>query len=251
MDQQTRKALLDEHRPEAIRARLDQIRHSGYLPDLLLGGIDGCVTTVAVIAGALGAGVSGVVACILGLANLVADGFSMAVSNYQSTKAQKDLIERSRRTEELHIAHFPEGEREEIRQIFQRKGFEGETLQRIVETITADHQLWIDTMLSEELGLQRSQPRPIRSGLATFAAFVLVGAVPLVPLSAPWLAPAAQVALAMSLAAVVFFAIGLAKGWVLQMTVWRSGVETLLTGTVAAGLAFAVGYGLRQAIGLG
>jgi VIT1/CCC1 family predicted Fe2+/Mn2+ transporter len=217
---------------------------------VILGGIDGCVTTVAVIAGALGAGVSGAVACILGLANLVADGFSMAVSNYQSTKAQKDLIERSRRTEELHIAHFPEGEREEIRQIFQRKGFEGETLQRIVDIITADRQLWIDTMLSEELGLQRIVPRPISSGLATFAAFVLVGVVPLVPLSVPGLTTVAQVVVAMSLAAAVFFAIGLTKGWVLQMPAWRSGGETLLTGTVAAGLAFAVGYGLRHVFGL-
>jgi VIT1/CCC1 family predicted Fe2+/Mn2+ transporter len=251
MDQQTRKALLDEHRPEAIRARLAESRHGGYLPDLLLGGIDGCVTTVAVVAGALGAGISGTVALILGLANIVADGFSMAVSNYQSTKAQQDLIERSRRTEELHIAQFPEGEREEIRQIFQRKGFKGETLQRIVETITSNRQLWIETMLTEELGLQRSVLRPMRSALATFAAFVLVGVVPLLPLAAGWLTTKAQTALAMSLAAAAFFAIGLAKGRVLQNGAWRSGAETLLTGGTAAALAFAVGYGLRQAFGLG
>ena len=88
---------------------------------------------------------------VLGFANLLADGLSMAVSNYQGTKSQREQVEQARRKEEHHIEQIPEGEREEVRQIFARKGFEGGVLEKIVEVITQDRQLWIRTMLTEEL----------------------------------------------------------------------------------------------------
>jgi len=84
---------------------------------------------------------------ILGVANLLADGLSMAVSNYLSTRSQREEVEKARREEEKHIREFPEGEQEEIRQIFAAKGFSGDTLERIVETVTQNRKLWIDTML--------------------------------------------------------------------------------------------------------
>src|SRR3712207_1854807 len=75
-----REILEAEHRPEAVRQRLSVRRGPGYLGDAVLGGIDGCVTTFAVVAGAVGADFSGLVVVVLGFANLLADGFSMAVS---------------------------------------------------------------------------------------------------------------------------------------------------------------------------
>src|SRR3712207_3725854 len=75
-----RERLEAEHRPEAVRRRLSERRGPGYLGDAVLGGIDGCVTTFAVVAGAVGADFSGLVVVVLGFANLLADGFSMAVS---------------------------------------------------------------------------------------------------------------------------------------------------------------------------
>src|SRR3989344_3143159 len=62
-----------------------------YLPEFVYGGIDGAVTTFAVVAGAVGATLSPAIVLILGFANLLADGFSMAVSNYLSTKSQTEL----------------------------------------------------------------------------------------------------------------------------------------------------------------
>jgi VIT1/CCC1 family predicted Fe2+/Mn2+ transporter len=176
-----RSELELEHSPEAIRGRLAGLRQHSYLGDAILGGIDGCVTTFAVVAGTVGGGFPNIVAIVLGFANLLADGFSMAVSNYQNTKSQRDLVEEARRTEEQHIEHIPKGEQEEIRQIFASKGFEGVILEKIVEVITQDRRLWVDTMLTEELGLQIEGPRPVRAALVTFGAFFAVGIIPLLP----------------------------------------------------------------------
>jgi len=238
------------HHPEAIRDRLSMDPRPNHLGDMVLGAIDGCVTTFAVVTGAVGGGFSSDVIIVLGFANLLADGFSMAVSNYQSTKAQRDLLEEAARTEEQHIVHVPEGEREEVRQIFARKGFEGEMLERIVEVITSDRKLWIDTMMAEELGLPLETPNPMRAALTTLVAFVVVGLIPLLPFLIPGLTPR-QTFIASGIATgVAFFGIGSAKGRVLNRAPLRAGLETLLTGGAAASLAYLVGWWLRRVYGM-
>ena len=125
--------------------------------------MDGTVTTFAVVAGVAGAGLPRGVAIILGMANLLADGFSMAAGNYLSTKTDRELVDRARRVEEMHVEQVPDGEREEVRQIFAAKGFEGQILDEIVNVITTDRRRWVDTMLTEELGLRlRISQRPAR-----------------------------------------------------------------------------------------
>lgn len=239
-----------EHRPAAIQLRLEGVQQHSYLGDAVLGGIDGCVTTFAVVAGAVGGGFPAVVAIVLGFANLLADGFSMAVSNYQGTKSQRELVEEARLTEERHIAQIPEGEREEIRQIFGRKGFEGHTLEHIVDVITQDRQLWVNTMLTEELGLQVDGPNPLRAAAATFVAFFVVGVVPLIPFLLPALASSQMFMMSAIVTALAFFGIGMGKGFVLGRSIVRSGMETLLVGGIAAVLAYVVGAWLRATFGV-
>lgn len=250
MKAETSAKLRAEHLPEAVKARLQSSQPPQDIADAVLGAIDGCVTTFAVVAAAVGAGFPSPVALILGLANLLADGFSMAVSNYESSKAHLEFAEAARETEEEHIRQIPEGEREEIRQIFRNKGFADETLEKIVDTISQDRRLWVETMLTEEYGLQKVGASPMRSATVTFLAFLVIGVLPLLPLLFPRLDMQAQFWLSAALAALVFFGIGMAKGLVFRKSPIRAGIGTLLTGGAASSLAYLTGLFLRQLAGV-
>lgn len=243
-------SLYTEHEPERIRERLERGHRHSYLGDAVLGGIDGSVTTFAVVAGTVGGGFPASVAIVLGFANLLADGFSMAASNYQASKTEREQLERARRHEQHHIATVPEGEREEVRQIYAAKGFSGEALEHVVETITADERLWVDTMLTDELGLRLTPPRPLRAATATFAAFLLVGLIPLIPYLVPGLDSRSVFTASCVMTGAAFFVVGSVKGHVLGVPRWRAGLETFLTGGIAAVLAYLVGAWLRATFGI-
>jgi VIT1/CCC1 family predicted Fe2+/Mn2+ transporter len=238
-----------DHHPEAIRTRLDSDYVHSYLGDAVLGAMDGCVTTFAVVAGAVGAGFPGFVAIIMGMANLVADGFSMAVGNYQATKSQRELVDKARAMEERHIEEIPDGEREEIRQIFALKGFEGEVLEQIVQVITSDRSLWVETMLREELGLQVEGANPLRAAVATFVAFLAVGFLPLLPFLIRPLGPQLAFGLSSFVTALAFFGVGVLKGRETDRSQVKSGLETLLTGGAAAVLSYVVASLLQGVFG--
>lgn len=242
--------LRRDHQLEAIKSRLTQAPETHHLPDAVLGAIDGCVTTFAIVSGAVGAGFSPTVAWVLGLANLLADGFSMAVSQYESLRAQCEFTDRVRRDEEYHIAMVPEGEREEIRQIFTRKGFRGPLLEAVVRIICQDKRLWLDTMLTEEHGLAKLNPSPWRSAAVTLLAFVTVGTVPLLPFALSGGTMEAKFYWSAVLAAWVFFLIGIVKSKVFGGSLLRGGLRTLVTGGAAASLAYLTGYLLRHVFGI-
>lgn len=242
--------LKRDHHPETIVRRLATRPNHGYLGDAVFGAVDGCVTTFAVVAGAMGGGLSHAVVLILGFANLIADGFSMAVGNYLGTKSEREKVEQARAMEFDHIERVPEGEREEIRQIFARKGFEGTTLEKIVEVITSNPRLWVDTMLHEELGLHLTIRSPVRAALATFCAFLIVGGIPLISFLIPGLEGTQRFGLSIGLTATAFLGVGIAKARVLDRPLLRSGLETLLTGGLAAALAYVVGAWLRSMFGI-
>lgn len=233
-----------EHSVTAIAQRLSSGNRNDYLKDFVYGSIDGAVTTFAVVSGVAGAGLSSNIILILGIANLLGDGFSMAASNFLGTKADMQLRDKARATEEKHIELFPEGEVEEVRQIFQAKGFSGEDLERAVAVITASKKRWVDTMLTEELGYSLTRLSPIRSALATFTAFCVVGFLPLIAflvgpaLPSPFLVSSI-------LTAAAFFTVGALKSKFTETNWLLSGLETLLVGGAAASLAYLAGYLLK------
>ena len=227
-----------EHSPDAIRKRLEGGPTHNYLRDWIYGGIDGAVTTLAVVSGVAGAQLSKWIILALGFANLFADGFSMAASNYLGTKSEHDDWRRLEEIEHRHIDVAPEGEREEVRQIFERKGFEGHDLQRIVELVTANRDRWVQTMLTDEYGLPHSVRSPWIAAFSTFAAFVLCGLAPLVPylFETPY-----SFSISIAVTAVVFVVIGSIKSRWSTSSWWHSGLTTLAIGAIAAAVAYFVG----------
>jgi VIT1/CCC1 family predicted Fe2+/Mn2+ transporter len=237
--------LEHSHEPSAIAARLADGPRRSYLPDAVYGGIDGTVTTFAVVAGALGASLPPRVVIILGVANLLADGFSMAAGNFAATRTDREQRSRLQTREKRHVALDPQGETSEIREIYRAKGFTGPALETLTRLITSRRDVWIDTMLIEEYGLAAADRSPLHAAAATFAAFVAAGALPLVPflLGLPHAALFATVA-----TAVVFFLIGsLRSRWSLRRW-WACGSETLGIGLVAAGVAYLVGDLLQRLV---
>jgi VIT1/CCC1 family predicted Fe2+/Mn2+ transporter len=227
-----------EHSPDAIRKRLEHGPGHNYLRDWIYGGIDGAVTTLAVVTGVAGAQLSKWIILALGFANLFADGFSMAASNYLGTKAEDDDWRRLERIENRHIELAPEGEREEVRQIFARKGFEGNDLQRIVELVTSDRARWVQTMLTEEYGLPHEVRSPWTAAVCTFTAFLMCGLVPMLPFV---FAMDHSLAISVILTGIVFVAIGSIKSKWSTSSWWHSGLATLFVGAIAALLAYIAG----------
>jgi len=234
------QALEHSHTEQAIRERLAHGPRSNYLRDWIYGGIDGAVTTFAIVAGVVGADLAAVVVLVLGFANLLADGFAMAAGNYSGTKAERDDYKRVMGIERKHIALEPQGEREEVRQIFAAKGFSGDDLERIVAVITSDSALWAKTMAVEEYGLSPTLRSPVVAALSTFASFIMCGLVPMVTYL--W---AGGLPSCIAATGATFFGVGAIKSRWSPVAWWRSGLETFVIGMSAAAVAFAVGFGLR------
>lgn len=245
-------ATKEAHRVEDIKASMESHQTGGsYVGDFVYGAMDGAVTTFAIVSGVAGAGLAPGVVIILGFANLLGDGFSMAVGNYLSTKSQNEFIAQERKREEWEVDHYPKGEVAEVVEIYRKKGFTGRNLDAAVRTVTADRKVWVDTMMLEELGLLEAKNSPLRKGITTFVAFVVVGFIPLAPYALSYVvepvkAFAYELSLALTFA--TFFLVGSAKIYVTGKNWFKSGLETLVIGGIAAGLAYAVGYFLRGVV---
>ncbi len=244
-------SLKHSHTRKAISERLAQGPIYSYVRDAVIGASDGAITTFAVVAGVSGADLSAGIVIVLGLANLLADGFSMAVGNFLGIRAELERQAKTRADEHLHVALIPEGEREEMRQILERKGFTGDDLDRAVQVVTANVDRWVDAMLLEEHGLGKSQPVPWKAGLTVFAAFLIVGMVPIwvylwnwlsdYPVSTPFFWSAVGTGTA-------FVLVGALKGRVVGKPALRSSIETLTLGGIAAVLAYGVGLALKSVV---
>ncbi len=220
-----------------------------YLTEFVYGSIDGSVTTFAVVAGAAGAELDTHIVLILGFANLIADGFSMSVGNYLSVKSEVDNYRRHEKVEYWEVDNLPEKEKEEIREIYKAKGFEGSLLEEVVNVISSDKDRWVDVMMKEELEMVLPAESAVKTASVTFLSFVVIGFIPLLTyvinffghLEASILFP-----LSCLFTSLAFILIGYLKSYVNDTNKLKSVVETLLLGGIAATLSFIVGDVLEK-----
>ncbi|RMD58199.1 hypothetical protein D6825_01660 [Candidatus Woesearchaeota archaeon] len=246
----------EAHKSSSIKEQFEAGYHIGakgkYLREFVYGSIDGTVTTFAVVSGATGATLSPGVVIILGFANLIADGFSMACSNFLSERAQTDLQKRERERETWEIEKVPEGEREEVRQIYKKMGLKGKKLENIVKIITSNKKVWVNTMMTYELGFNPNGKNPYKTAGVTFAGFVAIGLIPLLSYVLAYFSTffrAHAFLLSIIFTAIALATVGSIKRYVTKKSLSKSVLETLFVGGGAAILAYYTGYFLRLIIG--
>ncbi|MBC7869873.1 MAG: VIT1/CCC1 transporter family protein [Chitinophagaceae bacterium] len=235
--------------PVAGQERASSVALGTYIGPMVYGGLDGIVTTFAVVSGVAGAALGANIILILGIANLLADGLSMAIGAYLSAKSEGEYYDREARRQAWEIDQIPDGQQAELKQLYLSQGYDETEAARLVEIISTDKTRWIRAMMIEELSLLPDESKPIINSLATFAAFVIAGSLPLlVYLLGLVIEIAPETAFTVSIisSGIALFLLGAAKVLVTGLNPLRSGLEMLIVGGGAAGIAYIVGALLKN-----
>ena len=225
-----------EHRvPERHRAV-----QGGAARAAVFGVSDGLVTNVSLIVGIAGAHPTADAVRLVGLAGLVAGACSMAIGEYVSMRAQRELLEHEIDKERREIQRFPEAERSELAGIYQSRGIEHDLAHRLASAVMSDEELAVETHAREELGINHgSLGSAVSAAASSFFTFALGAAVPLVP----WLVASGTAAVIATLvtAGLLAIAVGAALGIFSGRSPARSALRQLALSAVAAAIAFGVG----------
>jgi len=219
------------------------------IEDFVYGATDGAVTTFAIVAGVVGASLSPSIVIILGFANLFADGFSMAMGNYLSTRSRIEYVEKERNRQNKEVQDLPEFKISEIKNIYAEKGFKDELLENLIKIIVSNRKIWVDVLMKEKMGISNvDDENPIFKATTTFVAFNVVGVIPLLPFIFLYIInnPAGFTTNDIFIYSIVFtvlafFCIGFITGKVVNKSSIRSGLITLIIGGIAALVSYMVG----------
>jgi len=219
---------------------VDAHRDGGRIVNVLLGGQDGLVNVLGVVLGVAAATHSTRVVVTAALAAALAESISMGAVAFTTSRAQSAQFASERARERRHIERVPELERDEVRALYAKKGFSGELLERVVDTITRDKDVWIAVMMSEEHKLQDIDRRSsARAAIEVGFASLFGSLLPLVPFA---FAPAAfATPLAIVVGAATLFAFGAYKARKTVGSAWRGGLVLMLVGLAAAFAGYAIG----------
>ena len=236
---------------QGVRASLNYSRESpmigkekrstnNSLRDVILGGQDGLVNMLGIVLGVVAAGGSTHVLVVTGIAAAITESISMGAVAYTSFGSDRDFYLAEKAREQKEIEATPDDEREEIREIYADKGFEGQLLEDVVSTITSNRETWVSTMMNEELHLQPvAQQSLVQSALVVTVATLIGHFIPIVPFMVVARTPA--IVLAIALSAVTLFAVGVYSAKTLVGDWRKSGLQMLIIGLGAALLGFVIG----------
>jgi predicted membrane protein (TIGR00267 family) len=242
----------------AVRASIDQRtqklhahethKTNNSLRDVILGGQDGLVNMLGIALGVVAAGGSTHVLVVTGIAAAITESISMGAVAYTSFGSDRDFYLAEKRQEQNEISMRPDEEREEIREIYATKGFQGQLLDDVVSTITSNRETWVSTMMNEELHLQPIKQQSLVKSAAVVTIATLVGHfIPLLPFVIVARMPAIIGAIALS--AIALFAVGVYSAKTLVGDWRKNGLQMAAIGLGAAALGFLIGRLLHTAGG--
>jgi predicted membrane protein (TIGR00267 family) len=233
---------LDEHH---VHTMIDPHRRAvSGLSDIILGGQDGLVNVLGVILGVAAATSDPRIVLVAGLAATFAESVSMGAVAYTSRLADADYYDSEMEREIRHIEQVPRLERDEIREIYEKKGFKGDLLERIVDTITADREVWVAVMMAEEHQLAPiDRKRAWKAALIVGFSAIVGSLIPLAPFI--FLPVGISMWVSVLVTALVLFGVGAFKARVTVGHPTRSGLEIAVIGTISALVGFAIGMLLK------
>lgn len=232
----------------------------GLLKPIIFGGLDGILTSFAIVAGSAGGHLSPEVVLILGFSNIFADALSMGVGEFLSSKANNEWILSERKREEWELDNYPEGEIKEMVEIYEGKGMTTEDAKLVVETMAKYRDFFVDVMMTQELELQVPDEdhvtESMKEGCVMFASFAFFGALPLLgyvvfPSLFPDLSSDYLFTVACVITGCVLFFMGSIKATVTSQHWMRAGLETLLLGGACATVAYTIGKFVEHSVNTG
>jgi VIT1/CCC1 family predicted Fe2+/Mn2+ transporter len=230
----------------------------GQLKPVIFGGLDGILTSFAIVAGAAGGRLSPQVVLILGFSNIVADALSMGVGEFLSSKAESEWILSERSREEWELDNYPQGEIQEMIEIYERRGVSKKDAEMVITTLAKYKSFFVDLMMTQELQLQVPEgdhvQESIREGFVMFCSFAFFGSLPLlgyviIPAKFPHLSEDGLFRCACIITGCVLFLLGSVKSFFSSQLWYRAGMETLLLGGCCATVAFTLGQLVQQYLG--
>lgn len=231
---------------------MKKVFNEDYLSEFVYGGIDGIVTTFAVVSAVAGAGYEAGVMLVLGFANLISDGISMGFSSYLAEKAEVDQYNKRRNAVVFGLEKSISKSKTIIKKHLRKYGFKGQNLEKGAQLV-AESKNNADFIMKEEHGLPDAPESPTITGLMTFIAFLIFGLVPLLPylidyaFDLEW----SNLFMISSISASIAFAsIGLMKSKITDSPLISSIIESLMLGLIASGASYFIGRWLESIIGV-
>jgi len=226
-------------------------------PAVIFGGLDGILTSFAIVAGAAGGNLSPQVVLILGFSNIFADALSMGCGEFLSSKATNEWILSERKREEWEMENYPEGEIKEMIEIYESKGMSHADAVQVIETMAKYKDFFVDVMMLQELELQVPEEdhvkESVKEGIVMFCSFATFGALPLlgyvvIPAAFPNLGEQILFTSACVVTGIVLFLMGSVKSFFSAQNWFRAGIETLFLGGACAAIAFFVGQFVERLV---
>jgi predicted membrane protein (TIGR00267 family) len=233
---------LERMKTETLGMEAWEIRGGGGVRDMIFGANDGLVSTLAFVAGVVGAITDPYIILLSGVAELFAGTISMAFGSYQSAKSELEVWERESRKKGEEKEKTPEEEREELIRFYEKEGFKRGEAEAIVDRISAEKEVPIQAEQLEKLGLAPEElGNPIKAGLLCGVSFGLAALVPILPFILHGLSCSEALTVSIIATLATLFGVGALKTIFSRKNWVRSGLEMMVIGASAAAITYMIG----------